>query len=165
MVKHIKSHRSHPEYCYNVFLSAKRRCPQQRKCSQPWKPTEPDDLCRWWSNLGASAWCSCGWYLALLRLFLIYQAFLGGTVPWEDMEPLTPSSLIVCQPLITGTQNCRMLLMFTWPALIAWQNSLVRRGIFSSSHQACCTCAWTSHKTQWEYRQESMKHEMACIST
>lgn len=107
---------------------------------------------RWQSDMGASAWCFCG-SLVLLRLLLTWHIFYGGPISSEGIESLTPSSVIVHQPLSTKIQNHRMFIMLLWPALITCQNSEIR-GISPLISKLVCKCPWRPHKTQRAYEQK-----------
>lgn len=76
------------------------------------------------------------------------------------MESLTPSSVIVHQPLSTEGQNHRVFLVLLRPALITWQNSFRRREIFSSNQQAGLQVsmeATQNPKSLWAKMQWSMR--------
>lgn len=115
-------------HCCHIFPSAKRRFP----------PGKEKNSCSLENLLNPMICKERRWQATWVLLPGVLLSFgfphlpgiFGGTVPWEDMESLTPSSVISRQPLITDMQNRRMFLMFIWPALFTLQNSLTRRGIF-----------------------------------
>lgn len=119
---------------------------------------------RWQSHMGASVkilfffgyFCGC---LVLLQLLLIWQIFWRHNI--FRRLGVIDYFLCDCPPAtLYRIQSRRMILMLLWPALITWQSSLRRRGIFSSNQQACLQVSMEgtqNPKSFWAKMQWSMR--------